>query len=424
MKRTVPSSPQVRSAVTVPRLSWRTSFWSVAFSFFCVTAFSTAPSSLYGLYAKQEGFSSLTITFAYAIYAAGALISLLLVGHVSDWYGRRTVMVPALLVMILAAVVFLVSRSVWSVMIARVLTGLSVGATVATATAYITDLDAKRTGAPTRRADVVSTIANIGGLACGPLIAGLLASRDPSRGLMSPFQVLLVVLVIAVVLLAFTLETHDADAPHPKYRPQRLIVPAGARGQFTAAITGGFLSFGVFGVFAGLAGRFLAGPLHHSSPTLSGFTIFLTFGAGVVMQMLTLNWRTHRLLAIGVPLMLLGLALFVTSAWTSPPSLTLFLAGAVIAGLGGGAVFRGSLSLAIRTSVPEDRAGVLATFFTAGYAGLSIPVIGLGLALEHWSPRSTLLVFATAVGLAIVAATPTLVRRPSEPPQAGADPNT
>src|SRR4051794_12219556 len=81
MKRTMSSNLQARSPLTVPRLSWRSSFWSVAFSFFCVTAFSTVPSSLYGLYEKQEGFSSLTVTFAYAIYAAGALVSLLLVGH-------------------------------------------------------------------------------------------------------------------------------------------------------------------------------------------------------------------------------------------------------------------------------------------------------------------------------------------------------
>jgi hypothetical protein len=62
MTRPVPSSAHAGSPVAVPRLSWRTGLWSVAFSFSCVTAFSTLPSSLYGLYEKQEGFSSLTVT--------------------------------------------------------------------------------------------------------------------------------------------------------------------------------------------------------------------------------------------------------------------------------------------------------------------------------------------------------------------------
>jgi hypothetical protein len=55
-------------------------------------------------------------------------------------------------------------------------------------------------------------------------------------------------------------------------------------------------------------------------------------------------------------------------------------------------------------------AGVLATFFTAGYAGLSVPVVGLGLLLQRLSPRVTLLIFALVVGLGILSAAPVLVR--------------
>jgi len=94
-----------------------------------------------------------------------------------------------------------------------------------------------------------------------------------------------------------------------------------------------------------------------------------------------------------------------------------------VAGAGSGAIFRGSLSTVILTSGPDDRAGVLATFFTAGYAGLSVPVIGLGLLLQHLSPRVTLLIFALVVGLGILAAAPILVRQhdsgdPCPPPDA------
>ena len=49
-------------------------------------------------------------------------------------------------------------------------------------------------------------------------------------------------------------------------------------------------------------------------------------------------------------------------------------------------------------------------FFTARYAGVSVPVVGVGIVLQHLSPRVTLLIFAVAVGLVILAAAPILIR--------------
>jgi MFS family permease len=77
-------------------LSRQAGFWAVAFSFLAVSAFLTAPSPLYGLYEHREHLASLTITIVYAVYATGIVVSLLLAGHVSDWYGRRPVLLPAL----------------------------------------------------------------------------------------------------------------------------------------------------------------------------------------------------------------------------------------------------------------------------------------------------------------------------------------
>lgn len=121
-------------------------------------------------------------------------------------------------------------------------------------------------------------------------------------------------------------------------------------------------------------------------------TIFLSFGAGV--QTTTTAWPAHRLIAAGIVPAPIGLGLLVTSARTSPPSLALFLIGGIVAGADNGAIFRGSLTVVISTSDADDRAGVLATFFVAAYAGLSIPAMGLGIALQHVSPRMTLLIFA------------------------------
>lgn len=219
------------------RLSRRAGFWAVAFSFLVVTAFSTAPSSLYGVYQHSEHLSSLTITFVYSVYAVGVVASLVLFGHLSDWYGRRIVLLPAICTAIAAAVVFLAWKSLGGLYLARILTGIAVGATVATATAFITDLDPGPGGGPTRRAGIVGTIANIGGLATGPLIAGVLARYEP-HPLTLPYEILLALLVLAAVLVALAPEGHRPRLPRPAYRPQHLAIPAGARRQFTAATAG------------------------------------------------------------------------------------------------------------------------------------------------------------------------------------------
>jgi len=398
------------AAPSLPRLSRRTGFWAIAFSFLAVTALSTAPSSLYGLYERHEHLAPLTITIVYAVYAAGVTVTLLLAGHVSDWYGRRAVLIPALTLAIVAAVVFISSKSLAGLLVARVLTGLALGATVATATAYIADLDPGPDGTVTRRSGIVATIANVGGLAIGPLATGLLARYAPS-GLTLPYAVLLVALVVALLAVVLAPEGRSPVYPVPKYRPQRLSVPANARTQFVGAIAGVALAFTTWGLFAGLAGRFLAGPLHHPSPALTGAAIFLTFGMGVVVQTTTTNWPGRRLLSAGIPTIILGLAILVVSAWTDPPSLALFLISGVVTGLGASAIFRASLGIVIATAHADDRAGALATFFVAGYAALSLPVLGLGIALQYLSPQVTLLIFGLAVGIGILAAAPTLLRK-------------
>jgi MFS family permease len=403
-----PTLPRTRA---LPRLSRRAGFWAVAFAFLALTAFATAPSPLYQLYAQSEHLAPITLTVVYAVYAVGVVASLLLAGHLSDLYGRRAVLIPGLLVAAAASVVFLAWTSLAGLLVARLLTGVALGASVATATAYITDLDAGPDGAPTRRSGIVATIANVGGLAVGPLLAGVLAQYVPDGPTLT-FGVLRAALIVAAGVVARSPEGRRPVAPRPSYRPQRLRAPAQARGQFVAASTGAFLTFAVGGLLAGLAGTLLAGPLNHPSAVLTGLVIFLNFGTGVLVQSTTTHWPAHRLIAAGLAPLLVGLVVLVVAVWTSPASLALFLIGSTVTGIGGGAIIRGSLSVVVATASADDRAGALATYFTAAYVGVSLPVLGAGVALQYLSPRVTLLIFAAAVAAGILAAAPSLVRRP------------
>jgi MFS family permease len=401
------------------RLSRGSSFWAITFAFFSLTALSTAPSALYRLYAQHDGFSSFTITIVYAVYVVGIVVSLIFAGHISDWYGRRVVLAAALIVAIGSAIVFLTSESLVGLVSGRVLIGIALGAGIATATAYLSDLDADPGGKPTRRAGIVSTLANVGGLALGPLVAGLLASYAPSPLRLS-YVVLGGALVVGLIAVLVSVEGHAPVQPRPAYHPQRFKAPAQGRSAFFAALTGAFMSFAVFGLIAGLVGTVLADSFHHISPALTGLAIFLAFGTGAAAQTTTTSWPSTRVFAAGTGSAILGLAILVGSVWLEPPSLTLFLIGCVIAGAGCGGIFRGSIETVISTSTPDDRAGALATFFAVGYAGISVPVIGAGVAIQFVSPRVTLLLFGVGVGVGLICASPVLIRpRDHQTGQAG-----
>jgi MFS family permease len=83
----------------------RRAFWFVAFAYVSVMALGTAPSPLYGLYRARDHFSVFTVTVAFAVYAIGVIIALLLAGHLSDMYGRRRLLLPSIAIAITSTVV-------------------------------------------------------------------------------------------------------------------------------------------------------------------------------------------------------------------------------------------------------------------------------------------------------------------------------
>jgi hypothetical protein len=178
------------------------------------------------------------------------------------------------------------------------------------------------------------------------------------------------------------------------------------RRQFVAATTGVFTSFAVGGLLAGLTGTFLAGPFHHPSPALTGLAIFLTFASGVLVQTTTTTRPTPRLMAAGIAPIIIGLSL-VASAWTSPPSLPLFLIGAAVAGAGIGAIIRGRLTVVITIASPDDRARVLTNRRLRRRVAARRRRRARTAAPQ--SPGDTAH-FASAVAIVILAATPILVR--------------
>jgi MFS family permease len=382
----------------------RRAFWVVAFAFLAVMALGTVPSPLYGLYRARDHFSLFMVTVAFAVYAIGVIGALLLGGHLSDLFGRRRLLLPSVGIAIVSAVVFLASKSLAGLLVGRLISGLSIGIVASTATAYLAELHAVgRPEATAAKAQLTASAVNVGGLGVGALVAGVLA-QWVAHPLTVPYLVFLAALVLAAIGVALAPETREAPRPRPRYRPQRLSVPHAERGRFFAAALSTFVAFAANGLFAGLAGLFLAGTLHHPSLALAGGVVCAMFGAGVAAQFLTVAWPVTRDLEAGMGAMVIGVGLAVLAVWLRPPSLALFIAGGALIGAGSGAIFKGAVGTVMSISPPERIAESLTGVFLSAYVGISLPVVGAGITLaRHVTPKVTILGFAIAVSAGIAA---------------------
>jgi predicted MFS family arabinose efflux permease len=393
----------VTAASTTAIRRQRSGFWAVAFALLIVMASATLPSPLYGLYRARDHLSALTVTVIYAVFAAGTIAALLSVPSIAARAGRRGAMLGAVATMMSAAGLLAAWKALPGLLIGRLVTGVAVGLAAGTAITYLIELRVRANpSASPIGARNIGTAVSVGGLGVGPLIAGFLAQwvRHP---LTLPYLVFVALGAIALIGLATTPETGapapaapSAGQPSGSSRTTKVLVPG-------AAAT--LAAFSANGLFAGLSGLFLATTLHHPSQALSGATLCLVFSSGVASQLATNALQGSRVFALGTISMLFGLALLVTAVRLSMPSLALFLVGGALIGAGAGAVFKGTTALVLEATAPENRLAMTSYLLVALYVGLSIPVIGAGVALDQGaSAPDTVLGFAILVATAVVGA--------------------
>jgi hypothetical protein len=386
------------------RRSHGSGFWAAAFAFLIVMAVATLPSPLYGLYRIRDHLSALTITVVFAIFAASTIAVLLRDSAIAARIGRRGTMLASVAMMMVAVGVLAAWKDLPGLLIGRVLTGVSVGLAAGTAITYLIELRLRANPkASPVVARLIGTSVTVGALGVGPLIAGCLA-QWVTQPLTVPYLVFVALGAIALVGLWAAPETGA---------PTRQKTPAGARRKVrlpVPAAAGTLAAFAANGLFAGLSGLFLATTLHHPSHALSGAALFLLFTCGVASQLVTLP--ASRVLALGMASMLVGLVLLVISVRLSTPNLALFLIAGALIGAGSGAVFKGTTGIVLEASPPESRVAMTSDLLIALYVGLSVPVIGAGVALDLGaSAPNTVLGFAILVGLGVVISGWALLRR-------------
>ncbi|MFJ7984156.1 MFS transporter [Streptomyces sp. NPDC096351] len=366
----------------------------------------TLPTPLYPLYQEKFGFSELTVTIVYAVYAFGVIGVLLLAGNASDTVGRRPALFLGLGFAAASAVCFLIADAVGWLYAGRLLSGLSAGLFTGAATAYVMELAPKGGGS---RATLVATAANMGGLGCGPLLAGLLAEYAPEP-LVLPFAVHLGLVAVSLGVLVWLPETvRDRRGP-AAVRPRLPALPPQVRAVFVPAAIASFVGFALFGVFTSVSPAFLARYLHIDNHAVSGLVVALAFFSSTAGQLAVDRVGVARSLPLGCAVLFGGLVLLAVALLTDV--LAFVVLSAVVGGAGQGLAFRAALASVAAAAPPDRRAAVISTLFVVAYTGISLPVIGVGVLADPLGLEGAGLVFIACMLVLVASAAAYLIRRP------------
>ena len=368
-------APATRADLAVPavaarrfRITGRPALYLLASLVVSLLAASAAPTPLYAIYQRMWGFTPITVTIVFGVYAVAVLAALLTLGRLSDSIGRRPVLLAALAVQILSMVVYATAGGVGELMGARIIQGLATGAALGAIGAGMLDVDRER-GA------LANALSPGLGTGSGALISALFVQFLPA-----PTHLIYIALIgvfaaqaIGVGLLRETVApvpvTRAAFAPEVR-------LPRAVRGPVLAAAPVLFAAWALAGLYAAL-GPSIVQALTGSANVVLGASSLTVLTATAVSSVYLLRQVPPRTVLVwGIAGLVAGVA--ITLIALGAGSAALFFAGTAVSGIGFGAGFQGGIRTVVPEAAPHERAGVLSLLFVVSYLGMGVPAVAAG----------------------------------------------
>jgi MFS family permease len=368
-------------------------FLIVASALFVLLLDGNLPTPLYAVYRERFGFSGTELTLIFATYTVVLIPSLLVFGQLSDRVGRRRVLVGGLAGATVGLLLLALAHNTAWLFAARAVQGLSLGAVVGTAAAALVEAEPH---GDHRRAALAAVLAQSGGSAAGPLVAGSLAEWAPA-----PRQLSYALAMAATILIAAAVwRIPEPSNPSGEWRLQRPSVPRAIRTRFARVSLSCAAVWAVGALFLSVVPSYAATLLDTRDLALLGAISAGMLGIACLLQ--AVGQRSgiapQRAQPVGLTLLIAGIVALVAAFPTR--SLVLVLAGAALAGAGLGLTYFGSQTEINRIAPPERRGEVTAAFITCQYAFVSATAISVGLV----SDAASLAAAVRAVGLVIAVA--------------------
>jgi predicted MFS family arabinose efflux permease len=369
------------------RLSSGVAFGLLTSILVSLLASSSAPTPLYATYQAHWGFSDVTVTVIFGVYAVAVLASLLVFGSLSDHVGRRPMLLGALVIQAGVMVLFATASGLTVLLVARVVQGLATGAALGAIGAGLVDLHPAR-------GPVANATGAMAGTASGALGSALLVQLLPAPTELV-YLLLLVVFVIQAAAVALIAETSPRVSGARRALRPVLGVPRQVRAALAIAAPSLIAVWATAG-FYGSLGPSLAGLVGHTHSTiLGGASLFVLAAAGSITVLVFHRAEPRSFALAGSALMIIGMLIVLWSV--SAHSLVGFFAGTTITGAGFGGGFQGGLRMIVTLAGPTERAGIISVAYVISYLAMGLPAILAGVLVVHGTLTGTANEFGAAV---------------------------
>ena len=359
--------------------SHRPSLVFLAITLLTFLAASSAPTPLYHLYQQHLDFSAGMLTLIFGVYALSLLAALLTVGSLSDYLGRKPVIFAALILEMLAMLLFINESSVAWLIVARTLQGFATGMATAVLGAALLDTDHEQ-------GPLINSLAPLLGMACGAMGCSLLVEFAPF-----PTQLIYWVLFGAMLLQALLVlrlpETVSPIAGALASLWPTLHVPAQARRALWIALPVDIAVWAMGGFYLSLAPSLVRAATGSTSNLIGGGLVAVLTVSGALMIYGLRHRAADKVLRLGAMLLALGVALILGAVHTA--SLPLFFVATLIAGSGFGAGFLGAVRSVVPLAQPHERAGLMSAFYVLSYLAFCIPSLLAGTLTRTFGPIAT-----------------------------------
>ena len=348
--------------------SQRSSLVFLAITLLTFLAASSAPTPLYHLYQEGLHFSAGMLTLIFGVYALSLLAALLTVGSLSDHLGRKPVMFAALVLNMLAMLLFINESSVAWLIAARTLQGFATGMATAVLGAALLDTDRQQ-------GPLINSVAPLLGMACGAMGCSLLVE-------FAPFPTTLIYAVLFSLMLLQALyvwrlpETVSRMPGALASLWPTLHVPAQARRALWIALPVDVAVWAMGGFYLSLAPSLVRAATGSTSNLIGGGLVAVLTLSGALMIYSLRNRPADKVLRLGAGLLAVGVALILGAVHAG--SLPLFFIATLIAGSGFGAGFLGAVRSVVPLALPHERAGLMSAFYVLSYLAFCVPSLLAG----------------------------------------------
>jgi len=181
---------------------------------------------------------------------------------------------------------------------------------------------------------------------------------------------------------------------------------------FVAATAAATVAWAVAGLFLSVVPTYLALLAATDNLVLLGGVVFLMLALSCAAQLAGGGIDPRRAQLVGLVALVVGLVAVVLAF--PARSLTVFIVGAVLTGLGHGGIWIGATSTVNRIAPDAQRAEVVSTYFAVTYLVPAVLAIGVGVLADAVSLELAVYVFSGTAAVAAFATTQ-LTRRVLSP---------